>query len=198
MFSHSAPANSIGIACLLLLGASLLPAAHAEDTADAEFAKIDKKVNTNIDRKDWSPASREFVKALWAEYRQAHLKNEQKMSYSGRGKLMPTIQSYNQYLGRYTMKGERGAFLEVINDEQGRYFVQLEGHRIPAVAWNKMILFTTGDVVNSKLPDLGSNVHATLEFFVLARSSDDYFFSAPGEPLDAGRKLVKLPDGEGK
>jgi len=184
--------NWSGIAWPFLIVVSISASAVADEPGTSEIEKLAIKINGSVDRGKWSLPSREFVKSLWAEYKQAHLKNEQKLNYHGTGKVMPKIRAYKEYVGRYEMQGERrGAFLEVFADKQGRYFVKLEGHVIPAVAWNKMILFTTSDVVYSKVPDLGAKPHATLEFFVVAQVPEGFVFSAPGEALDAGRKLVK-------
>ncbi|MFW6162647.1 MAG: hypothetical protein ACODAJ_07735 [Planctomycetota bacterium] len=111
---------------------------------------------------------------------------------SGRKPVAPQIQSYQDYVGSYGRGGR--PFLQVKTDAAGRFLVTLGGHTLPAVATNRSILFTTGDVVHApRLPRLGPKAHAALEFFTLTRRKGRTLFTAPGLPPSQARPLAKLP-----
>ena len=177
----------------IALGAFAAMAAEAQEAQPGVLDELDAKINQQLDREKWSDASRQFVKTLWQEYRDAFITNEPNLNYYGRGDAVPDVKAYDEYVGEY-LAAERPsgvAFLEVLTDEKGRLLVKLEGHTIPAVPWNKSVLFTTGDVVYSSTPNLGSSPHASLEYLTIVRIKGEFFFSAPGFGPDQARKLVK-------
>jgi hypothetical protein len=83
------------------------------------------------------------------------------------------ITSYDEYVGRYRYKNKP---LEITQDEAKRFFVKLEGHTIPAVAMNNSIIITTGDVIEARLPNLNEKKYASLEYFMIVREGDKFFF----------------------
>lgn len=173
-------------------------AAAGERTGPDPFKELDAKLAKSLERDKFSQASRDFVKVIWQEYKAAFQKNERPMNWHGFGRdaTMPDIKSYDEYVGKYGRAGGAGArsLIEVTKDTAGRFFVELEGHTIPAIAVNRGILFTTGDVVHdSRLPRLGPKPHATLELYSLTRHKDRYLFTAPGAPPSRARPLDKLP-----
>jgi len=170
------------------------PATAAEQVAPDPFKELDAKVAKALDRDKFSQASGDFVRALWDEYKAAWRKNEQKMDWRGAGgkAATPRIKSYRDYVGRYGRGGR--PVLEVVTDAAGRFLVKLEGHTIPAVAVNRSILFTSGDVVYAPtLPRLGPKPHAVLEFITLTRHQDRYVVTSPGAPLSRAVPVEKLP-----
>lgn len=176
-----------------LLAAGTLTNAGAAREADP-LKELDAKVAKALERETFSQASRDFVKALSDEYQAAWRRNEQTMDWHGSGAkaTAPQIQSYQDYVGAYGRGGR--PFLQVTTDAAGRFLVTLEGHTIPAVAVNRAILLTTGDVVRAPtLPRLGPKPHATLEFFTLTRRQGRYLFTAPGAPPSRAMPLEKLP-----
>ena len=168
-------------------------AAAGERAGPDPFKELDAKLAGSLERDKFSQASRDFVQALWGEYKTAWRKNEQKMDWRGAGgKAAPRIRSYQEYVGKYS----RGArpILEVATDPAGRFLAKLEGHTIPAIATNRSILFTSGDVVYAPtLPRLGPKPHAVLEFFTLTRQQDRYVFTSPGAPLSRAVPVETLP-----
>ena len=174
--------------------AACTPATAAEAVGPDPFKELDAKVAKALERDKFSQASGDFVRALWGEYKAAWRKNEQKMDWRGTGgkAAPPQIESYQEYVGKYGRGGR--PVLEVVTDAAGRFLVKLEGHTIPAVAANRAILFTSGDVVYAPtLPRLGPKPHAVLEFFTLTRQQDRYVFTSPGAPLSRAVPLEKLP-----
>jgi hypothetical protein len=172
---------------------SAATAAKAQEAQPKVLDELDAKINRQLAQEKWSDASRQLVKTLWQEYRDAFTKNEPNLDYHGRGDAVPDVKACDEYVGEY-LAAERpsgGTFLEVATDEKGRLLVKLEGHTIPAVAWNKGVLFTTGDVVYSSTPNLGSSPHATLEYLTIVRIKGEFSFCAPGFGPDQARKLVK-------
>lgn len=165
----------------------------AEREESPVLKELDAKIAKALAQEKFSQASRDFVKALWEEYKQDYVKNDRPMHWrgSGRGAKAPDMKSYDAYVGKYG-RGKR-PFLVIAKDAQGRLLVKLEGHTIPALAWNRGILFTTGDVVYSRVPNLGARRHACLEYFIITRvAGRQYVMKSPLSPRWPGRPLVKL------
>jgi len=174
---------------LLVVLAALTAAAEPQDA----LKELEGKVAKSLARATFSDPSRRFVMALWEEYRQAFVSNKRPQAYRGQADVRPDVASYDDYLGRYAAKGRssKQPAVEVITDGARRLVVKLEGHTIPAVAWNKCILFTTGDVVYSRTPALGAKPHATLEYYVLRRVKGRYSLSSPDAPASQALPLEK-------
>jgi len=86
------------------------------------------------------------------------------------------ITSYEEYVGNYRVGGKP---IEIVQDEARRFFVKLEGHTIPGVAVNNTIVFTTGDVVEARLPSLNLKEYASLEYFMIVREDGKFYFGSP-------------------
>lgn len=118
----------------------------------------------------------------------------EKNSRSSIGKRIPQITSYRDYVGKFrrpTDKPDR-VFVEVLQSEDGRFSVVLEGQDFPAVARNGVLLFTTGDVVYSPLPQLGEKPYATLEMFQLVRFDDGFQFLSLGQTPSEQSGIIQI------
>lgn len=169
------------------------PPASAKEPAP--LGSLSRKIAKNLERGKWSAASKAFTAQLWQEYKQAWLRNRRGTGFSGHWR--PDIKSYDDYVAKYAMRQPaKGPALEVFTDGNGRFIVKLEGHEIPAVAHNRSLLVTTGDVVRSHLPAPGGKPHATLEYFLISRIKGEYYLSSPGaRSLSEMQKIQRL-DGE--
>jgi hypothetical protein len=172
-------------------------ASAGEQAAPDPFQELDATIAKSLERDKFSQASRDFLKVLWQEYKEAFQKNERRMDWHGGGEKAgaPDIKTYAEYVGRYARADREPAapFIEVTTDAGGRFRVKLEGHTIPAVAWNRGILFTTGNIVYSDLPDLGSKPHATMEMVVITLYEGQFVLASPQTPAwRGGRRLKKL------
>ena len=177
----------------IVLGASLARA--ADPPGDDPLNSLDRKINANLQSDNWAEASVVFVRALWRDYRNAHTKNQPgKRVYGIDGKL-PEITDYDEYVGEYnrTDGGKSQKSLSIEKDDQGRFFARLGRHLIPAVATNKCIVFTTGDVVYSRLPRFAAKRYATLEMYVLGKFDGEYRTFGYSENLGRSLVLQKQP-----
>jgi hypothetical protein len=149
---------------------------------------LDEKIAKNLKRGKWSRPSAALVEELWKEYKRAWMANRRPSGGGGSPKMQADVKHYAEYVGSYFKSAEReGAVLvEVFTDPEGRFVVKIEGHEIPAVAHNKTILFTTGDVVHSRLPALGARPHATLEYLIVTRVGGQYYLAAHDARTTAG------------
>jgi len=196
----------------VVLAALLLPAGNgtlrsaekpATAPADTAFAELDAKIERAMSAGRWSEASLHLLQDFYQSYKAAHERARWGSSRSGQGKLgISSAQSPQDYVGRYGRSRPNQAaahsqqaarpLLTISQDDQGRFFVQLEKHRIPAVPWNGAILFTSGDVVYSTLPQLGDGKpHATLELLEAFETRDGWVMVDPAHP-DRPMPLVKL------
>jgi len=157
------------------------------------LAKLDAKVAKGLSSERWDYASKAFVRVVWEDYKKAHLyPTEDKSTHSISG-TMPDAQSYDQYIGSFGREPDsEDLFVGVTKSEEGRFFVQLEGHTIPAVCRNRCIVFTTGDVVYSSMPRLGEKPYCTIEIYMLILTGEKYYFASPGSSPDKWMELSKL------
>lgn len=170
-----------------------IPALAAENSDPVE--QLDVKITKSLQSSKWNTASTEYIQAIWSDFKLAHIANEQDLSRaSGIAGKLPDVESYDQYIGKYRHPGfvERRGIIEVKKSDSGRFVVKLEGHVMPAVAANRCVYFTTGDVVYSRLPELGSKPYAELEFFMIVRLDGDYVLMSPGHNLDDRNKIEIL------
>jgi hypothetical protein len=176
-----------------LLLAGLIGSAYAAEQADV-CAELDAKIAKSLESDKWHPASKVFVKALWEDYKAAYRTPEAKARGSGSiFSKNPDVTGYDDYVGSFRPQaGARGPSLTVSKDGQGRFTVGLEGHTIPAVVRNRIVLLTTGDVVYSPIPTLASAPYCTLEMYMLIRTDGRYYFGSPAHPPERWMALEKL------
>ena len=179
------------------IGVAIAGADEARDLGDdgTGFDKWDAKITHAFQQKDrFSKASETYVKAIWEDYKRAHKLNRQEMSARIIYGVMPDIKSYDQYVGKYRRRDDpKGrVFIEVVKTVGGRYAVKAGEHRILAVAANKCIIFTTGDVVYSPFPQLGSAPYATLETVILVRSRGKTYMVGVGEKPTEKNELLPV------
>lgn len=160
---------------------------------DNVFNELEEKISRQLKREKWSNASKAFIRALWNDYKAAHVEGQNREVRSIYGKL-PDVYEYHEYVGKYVRKVGPGdkVFLEVAKTSEGRFIVKVENHDIPAVAVNRSIAFTTGDVVYSCLPQLGKKPYAALEMFMVVRLDGKYIFLSPGERPSEKNEFIKL------
>jgi hypothetical protein len=158
--------------------------------------RLESEITQSLAGDRWHPASKAFVRALWEDYRKAHLNPKSGHSTRSLHGEMPDVESYDEYVGAFARRASaRRPFVEVTRSE-GRFFVKLEGHTIPAVPRNKCIFFTTGDVVYSRLPAFGEKPYCTLEMFLIMRSEDTFLFGSPGRPPAKWLELHRVSETE--
>ena len=175
---------------IAMIGTSWLAEAAGPDEHEA-LGELDAKISGSLQRRKWSESSRQVVRALWGEYKQAFVRNERPSWAESRS----DIKGYQEYLGRYARAGKspEEVFIEVLASAQDRFMVKVEGHTIPAVAWNGGILFTTGDVVyDGGVPHLGTRPHCTLEYLCIRRVGGQHYATTPGSRIERAVKLIKL------
>jgi hypothetical protein len=162
-----------------------------------EFSELDIKIRGVMTRGEWSDASLQLIREFYDSYKPAHRRVDWGGKRTNLGKMgMSAAQTVAEYVGLYgRAAGAQGAihpWLSVVRSPEGTFFVELERHRIPAVPWNGTILFTTGDVVFSDLPQLGEGKpHATLEMFAIFKTKDGWAFVSPAHP-EYSKPLTRL------
>lgn len=172
------------------------------------LGELDAKIMRNLASGKWSPASVAYVKEVWADYTNAHVSAVQRSTARSVSGKMPDAKEPDIYLGTYegipsdvppdfSRPSPRAPSLTIAKTSDGRLFVEIEGHRIPAVYSNRTILFTTGDVVHSDLPPLDKQPYCKLEMFTVLRTGGKFYFTAPGVPSDLWREMTMRPVPEG-
>jgi hypothetical protein len=170
----------------LLATAFLLAApsiATAQENVPDELKELESKITNQLKTEDWDQESIRFIGALWDDYKQTWVANKQPMSTSASAATMPDVEAYDDYLGKYRRPGAPAdvSFLEVEKLASGRYVVKLEDHVIPAIAVNKSLYFTTGDVVHdSQLPSLAEKDYAGLELILIRRINGQFVMADEG------------------
>ncbi|MEX0938945.1 MAG: hypothetical protein WDZ59_13870 [Pirellulales bacterium] len=173
--------------CHMLLALAAAVPANAADEADP-VQQLESKIVTSLETGDWHDASEQFVLAIWSDFKTAHLKERpQPARPNGR---------YEDFVGKFARTESAGmrVYLTVSRSESGRFFIELEGHVIPAVTTDGNIYFTTGDVVHSRLPMLADKRYAALEMFLITQVDGEFAFTSPGSSSTFRRKLVKLAE----
>ncbi len=149
-----------------------------EGAQPPELAELEAKISKSLKSDRRNDASAQYVRAIWDDYKQEYIANEKSMNFEGRSTTASDVESYDDYVGKYKLPGtpdERVEF-EIEKLPSGRYVVHVEGHTIPAVALNKSIYFTTGDVVvDSTLPPLAGKGYATLEMLLVRRIQGQFY-----------------------
>ena len=166
------------VAMMLVVGGAL-GVARAEE-AESVFSELDRKITAQLDGEAWHYASKTFVRVFWEDYKKAHLDPGRDTSIQSVFGTKPEAESYDEYLGSFDHGSDaEQAFLEVTKSRAGRFFVKLEGHSIPAVARNKCIVFTTGDVVYSPMPPLGGKPYCAIEVYMLLLARGKFYLATP-------------------
>ncbi len=167
---------------LVLVGMTSIAADKNQDV----FSELDGKIAGHLAREKWHYASRTFVRIVWEDYKRAHLELPKDVD----------VVTYDGYVGSFRRADKNKDFITISKSESGRYFVALEGHRIPAVARKKRVIFTTGDVVYSSIPTFANKPYCTLEIFIVRRVDGKYFLARPRMPRDrwVGLSRVKEKD----
>lgn len=168
-----------------------LPVFAAAD--ENPLSKLDSEIAASLASEKWDYASKAFVRVLWDDYRKAHLSPTGDRSARSVFGKMPEVEKYEEYIGIFGRGADASRpFLEIVQDSTGRFHVKLEGHTFPSVMRNKSIVFTTGDVVYSHMPQLASKPYCTLELFMVIRTGGSFFFAGPSTPPEKWTPLSKL------
>jgi hypothetical protein len=143
------------------------------------FAELDAKIARQVTGEMWSAASQSYIRAIWEDYKAAH--------------LHPPAGKSSDYIGDYSkaMDGQP-QLLRVSKSEAGRFFVEIEGHRIPAVLGADNLLFTTGDIVQSGIPALTDKPYGELEMMALSENAGKFYFGPAGGPRQTSTQLFRV------
>jgi hypothetical protein len=179
---------------VLMMAAAVLIASASAAAAEEKnaFSELDAKITKNLSSKNWNEASKAFVRAMWTDYKNAHINAATDgVTRSIQGK-MPDVQSADDYVGDYS-RGRDGhrTFMSISKSEDGRFFVEADRHRIPAVVRNRCVIFTTGDVVYSSIPAFGDKPYCSLEMLMVVGTGGKLYFASPGTPPDKWREVSK-------
>lgn len=163
--------------------------ASAANDRDA-LSELDAKIAKGLSSDQWSDASKAFAGALWRDYKNAYMNAPQDDTTKSIFGRMPDVQNPDEYPGTY-VRGKNGnrVFMSIGKAEDGRFFVDIERHRIPAVYRNRSIIFTTGDIVYSRIPMFGAKPYCTLEMFMVLRVKGKTYFASPGTPPEKWMEL---------
>jgi hypothetical protein len=138
---------------------------------------IDSKLKTHWESNKWSDVSVGMMKAVWDGFKTA---NENPVVFQEAGRIAslgtPNPEGQETYIGQFGPKNtpQRG-LLEVMRAD-GKFWVKLQGQTIPAVMWNKSILFMSGDVVTSSMPAFGGKPHGALEMLAISSINGKFYF----------------------
>jgi hypothetical protein len=165
----------------------------AED--DSPLVRLDSRITAELVSDRLHDASKAFVRVMWEDYRKAHLTPMEDGPARAVFGKMPDVQTYDEYLGTFGRGDDPSrAFLEILKDAAGRYYVKRGELTIPAVPRNKSIIFTMGDVVPSRIPQFGNKPYCTLEMFMIVRTGEEFFLGDPSTPPDKWMPLSKLAE----
>jgi hypothetical protein len=154
--------------------------------------ELDAKIQKNLDREQWHPASKAFVQSLWSDFKRTYEENKQ----SPDGRVRGDVKSYDEYLGKYG-RGEAQQvrpMFEVIKTDQGRLVIKMGSHEAPAVASERTLVFTTGDVVYADFPRLSDKSYCTLEMYRLTRVNGEYMMLGVHDRPSERNKIMKLAE----
>lgn len=165
------------------------------------FAELDAKIEEQLTRDLWHPASTLFIRTQWAEYQQAHKKPGQRGDFHGAicygGFLCgPEIEEIKQYAGDYNFKSDTelppGPHLQIVISPNNRVFVIEDGLRMPAVVNNKIIFFTNGELIKQNA-QLGSKPYARLDLRMIYQARHFGLVTGPTDSfVDDMLRLVKV------
>ena len=135
--------------------------ALSDEGADI-FAHLETKIEAQLKKGDFHPASQAAIRAQWADYKKAHTKPINQGEFRGAmfacGLLCPSVdvRSIVDYSGAYVYKSMAnhpdapGPHLKIEVTDDNRVFVLMDSRRIPAVVNNKIIFFTDGGFIREK------------------------------------------------
>jgi hypothetical protein len=163
----------------------------AEQKQEA-FSELDTKIASQLAKGQWNTASITFVHVLWQDYINAHLNTDgDTVVNSIKGKL-PDVTNPDVYIGNYrAIFNGQEKFLKISKSDAGRFFVELEGHRIPAVLKNGCVIFTTGDIVNSEIPSLADKPYCKLEMYIVLSTGGRFYLTLLDAPANEWLEIVK-------
>ena len=156
--------------CILFINLSV----YAEGIS---IEALDKKIIKYLTIRQPSAIEKSLIQLQWNNYKELH--NNYKSNINIKKGFFddetPTIKKYSEYVGHYIGNtGNRKINLEVVFDKS--FFVRLENKLIPAINYQGVILFTTGDVLDSSLLVLQEKNILTLELYVIMKVEEKYFF----------------------
>jgi len=179
-----------GAGLVLVVAASAIRAQVATQPAPLTIESLEAKLAKAWDSKRWSDESVALMKAVWADF-----KENQKADGGGSTSKVGNVGTPNpadieSYLGAFGAKEGAGAALLEVSKNAGGFAVKVQGQTVPAVVWNKSILFTTGDVVESSTPSFGGKRHGAMEMFLVTSVNGKFYFLSLGNAGQA-TELVK-------
>lgn len=180
-------------AILCLLVSTLGIAALADGQQDDSTATLDAKITQKLAHEQWDDASKAFVRVLWEDYRRAHLDPSNDGSRRSVAGKMPDVTNYDDYVGSYMRDGR--LCLQIMKDEKGRFFMGPQ-MMFPAVCTNGLILWTTGDVVYSPIPQIAKKPYCELEMGMLLRVAGEFYLADIGALPKQWVKLTKADAAE--
>jgi hypothetical protein len=159
---------------LVFSSAAVLAAGPADP-----LLELQDRIAAQLADEKWNEAGKAFVRALVQDYSSAHLSSDANGVAACSLSRSPDVASLDEYVGSYSLAwGSQNRSLRVTKSEVGRFFVDLDGRHIPAVARNRTIVFTTGDVVCSDVATVGAKPYCTLEMFTVLRTGGRFYLAA--------------------
>ncbi len=164
------------------------------------FTELEIRITGNLKSVEWNSSSKAFARALWEDYKRAHLDptgqaTTSNLTFGGGVELPDRKIKPDDYIGSYG-RGQDAprCFVKILKSDNGCFFVEVEGHRIPAVARSKSIIFTTGSLETCSFPDLGARPYCTLDLHLIFRSEGQFYHTSPGRPKGKWEALSKIPE----
>ena len=157
------------------------------------FAELDTKIAGQLTGDAWNDASKSYVRVLWEDYKKAHLRPPGGTLATSTGGKPQDVADANDYVGDYskTLDGQ-ARLMRIRKSEAGHLFVELEGHRFPAVLANEGLLFTTGDIVRSRIPTFTGKPYGELEMMTLSRKAGQFYFGPPGGSPQTSTEVFRV------
>jgi hypothetical protein len=187
---------------ILLVVATLSTIANTNPrtmTEEELFSHIDKNIMTKLPTTDkWNAASKSYVQAVWLDFKSCHLNPSHETRFSSIfGKIADT-KDYNAYVGTYSIhypiQSKSSKQPLKIYKKGSRFFVEMQGLKLPAIARNRCIFFTSGQVVFSDLPRMGSGAHCRLVINMVMYSEGKYYLSEVSMPSSAWDTIGKISE----
>ncbi len=156
------------------------------------FAELETRINSQLAQEHWDTASVTFVHSLWQDYINAFLNAETDDAVKSiKGKL-PDVTNSGNYTGNYiTILNGKERSLEISRSDAGRFFVELDGHQIPAILKNGCVIFTTGNVVNSEIPTLANKPYCRLELYIVLCTRGRFYLTLLDAPSEEWLEITK-------
>ena len=151
------------------------------DEGAGVFAPLETKIEAQLKKGDFHPASEAAIRAQWADYKEAHQRPINQGEFRGAmfacGQLCPSVdvKSIADYSGAYVYESianhpdAPGPHLKIEVSDDSRVFVLMDSRRIPAVVNNKIIFFTDGEFLREKA-QFGPKAFASLNLEMIYRA----------------------------